>query len=132
MAPFRFVRWIAEGVPVTVFGDGTQQRDFTFVDDIARGTIAALQPVGYEVVNLGCDSPTPVLDVIQLVERLVGRPAKLVFEPRHPADAIATWASVDKAHRLLAWEPRVTTRDGFAELVSWYQHHRDWAHSITG
>jgi nucleoside-diphosphate-sugar epimerase len=131
MAPFRFVRWIAEGVPVTVFGDGTQERDFTFVDDIARGTIAALRPIGYEVVNLGCDSPTPVLDVIQLIERLVGRPARLVFEPRHPADAVATWASVDKAQRLLAWKPRVKPREGFAELVSWYHQHRDWARLIT-
>ena len=54
---FRFVQWISEGRPVIVFGDGRQSRDFTYVDDIARGTVAALKPTNYEVINLGSDKP---------------------------------------------------------------------------
>lgn len=71
MSPFRFVQWIIEGYPVTVYGDGQQSRDFTYVDDIAHGTIAGLQSLGYEVINLGSDTPVVLMDAIRLVEKLV-------------------------------------------------------------
>lgn len=131
MAPLRFVQWISEGRPVTVYGDGQQSRDFTYVDDIARGTIAGLRPLGYEVINLGCDEPVVLADLIRLIESLVGRPARLEFFPSHPADVRATWANIDKAERLLAWRPQVSLRDGVARLVDWYQANRDWASQIV-
>jgi nucleoside-diphosphate-sugar epimerase len=105
MSLFRFVQWISEGRPVTVFGDGTQSRDFTYVDDIARGTIAGLKPVGYEVINLGSDRPIVLMDAIRLVEELVGQEAQLEFMPGHPADVPATWADIGKAERLLVLRP---------------------------
>ena len=77
MSPFRFVQWISEGHPVVVYGDGEQSRDFTFVDDVARGTIAGLKPLGYEVINLGSDSPVVLMDMIHLVEELTGKKAKI-------------------------------------------------------
>ncbi|MGD8626591.1 MAG: SDR family NAD(P)-dependent oxidoreductase [Anaerolineae bacterium] len=130
MAPLRFVQWISEGRPVTVYGDGQQSRDFTYVDDVARGTIAGLRPLGYEVINLGCDEPVVLLDLIHLIESLVGREARLEFYPSHPADVRATWANIDKAGRLLAWRPRFPFRDGVARLVDWYQTNRYWASQI--
>src|SRR6185295_3924121 len=81
MSIFRFIQWVAEGRPVRVTGDGSQSRDFTFVDDIARGTIAALKPVGYEVINLGSDRPEKLSGALQKIEQLVGRPAQIVWEP---------------------------------------------------
>lgn len=130
MSPFRFVQWISEGIPVKIYGDGSQERDFTFVDDIARGTVAALRPVGYEIINLGSDKPVVLNDFIRLVEEIVGAKAELVYESTHPADMKATWANIRKANKLLDWEPHFTFREGVERLVTWYQENRDWAKEI--
>ncbi len=137
MSPFRFVQWIVEGRPVKVFGDGSQSRDFTYVDDIARGTIAAMEYVSsedsfpiYEIVNLGSDTPVVLMDVIKLIEELTGRRAKLEFLPMHPADVPATWANIEKAEKLFGWRPRVSLEDGMKNLVSWYMENRSWTSTI--
>ena len=130
MSLFRFVRWISEGQPVMIYGDGHQSRDFTYVDDIAHGTIAGLRPLGYEIVNLGSDRPVALHDAVQLVEQCVGRPARLDYRERHPADVLATWADIGKAGKLLSWEPRTRFEDGVAQLVDWYRANRAWASQI--
>jgi nucleoside-diphosphate-sugar epimerase len=130
MSPFRFVQWVSEGRPLTLFGDGSQSRDFTYVDDIARGTIAGLKPVGFGIFNLGSDKPVVLMEAIHLVEKLVGRKAKIVSMPRHPADVSATWADVSRARADLGWEPQVTLEQGFDQLVQWYRANRDWAAEI--
>jgi nucleoside-diphosphate-sugar epimerase len=130
MSLFRFVQWIAEGRPVTVYGDGSQSRDFTYVEDIARGTIAALKPVGYEVINLGSDKPAVLIDVIRSIEKLLGRKATLRHEPMHPADVLATWADIGKARSLLGWEPRTTLDKGLESIVAWYRENRHWAKDV--
>lgn len=131
MSLFRFVQWISEGRPVIVYGDGTQQRDFTYVGDIARGTVAALKPMGYEVINLGSDRPVTVNDALRLTEQLVGRKATIVARPAHPADVTATWAHIEKAARLLDWRPETSLERGLAQLVNWYRENRDWASQIA-
>ena len=131
MSPFRFVQWISEGKPVSVLGDGKQERDFTFVDDIARGTVAALRPLGYEIINLGCDQPVALSDFIHLVEEIVGTKAKLEFKPAVVADILATWADNRKALEILGWKPQHNLRDGVERLVGWYKDNRDWAMLIN-
>jgi UDP-glucuronate 4-epimerase len=130
MSLFRFVQWIREGRPVRVFGDGRQERDFTFVDDVARGTILALAPVGYEVVNLGSDEPVILLDAIRRVEVLTGRAADIRYSEAHPADVRATWANIDQAAALLGWHPHTDFSAGLERLVDWYEEHRSWARDI--
>lgn len=131
MSAFRFVQWISEGRPVTVYGDGSQKRDFTYVDDIADGTIAAGQSVeGLEVVNLGSDSPVVLIDAIRTIEAALGQKADLRFEPAHRADVAATWANIDKAQKLLGWTPRVNFTQGIANLVAWYRENRSWARDV--
>lgn len=130
MSLFRFVQWIREGREVHVFGDGKQGRDFTYVDDVARGTIAGLRKVGYEVVNLGSDKPHLLIDTIRMIEKLTGQEAKLVYSDAHKADVRATWANIDKAKSLLGWEPQVTLEEGVKRLVEWYDANRDWAREI--
>lgn len=130
MMPFRMVQWISEGRPVQVYGDGSQSRDFTYVDDIARGTIAGLIPLGYEVINLGSDTPAVLMDAIRLVERLVGKKAVIDFQPMHRADVTATWADISKAARLLGWRPQVMAEEGIGRLVDWYAHNRMWAQDV--
>lgn len=138
MSPFRFVQWVVEGRPVVIYGDGRQQRDFTYVDDIARGTLAALsflqsevRDPRFEIINLGSDQPVPLMEVVRLVERLVGRPARVEYRPPHPADMPATWADITKARRLLGWAPAVSLEEGFRRLVDWYMACRTWARDIA-
>lgn len=130
MSLFRFVQWISEGYPVTVFGDGKQSRDFTFVEDIARGTVAGLRSVGYEVINLGSDEPVVLIDAIHMIEEMVGKPAKLHFQERHIADIPASWADIRKAESVLNWRPRRSFAAGMAALVEWYQANRSWTATI--
>ena len=131
MSAFRFVQWISEGKHVIVYGDGKQSsRDYTYVEDIARGVIAGLKPLGYSVINLGSDSPIVLIDTIRLIEELVGKKAKLSHQPFHPADVRATWANIQKAKQLLGWRPQVSFREGITALVEWYQEHRDWVKDI--
>jgi UDP-glucuronate 4-epimerase len=131
MSMFRFTQWIAEAQPLVLNGDGTQSRGFTFVDDIARGTILGLRPVGYEVMNLGGHEAVRMNDAIHLLEDLLGKKAQVVRQAAHPADMPASWANVEKAGRLLGWEPRVSFSEGARQLVDWYLRERDWARRVV-
>lgn len=131
MSLFRFCQWIHEARPVLVYGDGSQSRDFTYVDDIARGTIAGLKPLGFEVINLGSDKPQGLMEVVEHMERCSGKKADIVHEPMHAADVPATWADISKAKRLLGWEPRTFLTEGLDKLVEWYVANRDWAKDIV-
>jgi nucleoside-diphosphate-sugar epimerase len=131
MSVFRFVRDISEGQPIVVFGDGNQSRDFTFVDDIARGTVAALRPLGYEVINLGGDSPIKLSELISRIAAFVGREPVIVRKPAHPADVPATWADITKARQLLDWEPRVSIEEGILKTVQWYRDNRELVLSLA-
>ncbi|MGH2436602.1 MAG: NAD-dependent epimerase/dehydratase family protein [bacterium] len=130
MSTFRFIRWIAEGEPVVLYGDGTQERDFTFVDDAARGTVAALRPSGLATINLGSDRPVAIVTILSMLERLLQRRAEIERRPLHPADVPATWADISQARRILGWEPRTTLEEGLALAVRWYMEQRTWAASI--
>jgi len=124
MSIFRFIRDIEAGRPIPVFGDGNQSRDFTYIDDIADGTIKALRPLGYEIINLGSDNPVRLNRVIRLIEETLGRRAKRKRLPRHPADIRATWAHIKKARELLGWSPRTTIEEGIKKTVAWFRQNR--------
>ncbi|HMB24346.1 MAG: NAD-dependent epimerase/dehydratase family protein [Chloroflexota bacterium] len=130
LALFRFVQWISEGLPVRVNGDGEQSRGFTYIDDIARGTILALKPVGYEVINLGGHEVITINNLIRLLEELIGKKAIVQHGPPNPADMFTNWADVSKAGALLGWEPQFDMRAGAERLVEWYNAERAWASSI--
>ena len=131
MSIFRFIQWISEGRPVIVFDDGTQSRDFTYVDDIAEGTIAGLKPVGYETINLGSDQPVVLMDSLRFIEKLTGRKAKIEHRPAHKADVRATWANIACAREKLDWQPKFSHEQGLENAVKWYQDNRDWASQIS-
>lgn len=130
LALFRFVQWISEGRPVSVNGNGEQSRGFTYLDDIARGTILALKPVGYEVINLGGHEVITINNLIKLIEEIVGKKADVQYGPPNPADMFTNWADVSKAGELLGWEPQFNLRDGVTRLVEWYNAEREWASEI--
>jgi nucleoside-diphosphate-sugar epimerase len=122
MSYLNFIDRISNDRPIEVYGDGTQRRDFTYVDDVADGVVKALdRGVGYEILNLGGSQPVELNLVISTVEELLGKRAQIVRGPMHPADAKATWASNEKAERLLGWHATVGLRDGLVRTVDWYR-----------
>jgi UDP-glucuronate 4-epimerase len=131
MSMYRFTKWIAEGEPVTIYGDGNQTRGFTYVDDIARGTIQALKPLGYEVFNLGGHQTISINDLVHTFEILLGKKAKLEFLPANPADMNASWADVSKASQLLSWIPQVPLEKGIPLLIDWYMQEHSWASQVS-
>jgi nucleoside-diphosphate-sugar epimerase len=130
MSVYRFIKWISESTPLRLNGDGEQSRGFTFVDDIARGTILGLRPLGYEVINLGGHENITINGLIARIEELVGAQAQVTHFPFHPADMRSNLADVSKARRILGWEPRIALHDGLASCVEWYQGERGWAKEI--
>lgn len=130
MSPFRFTQWISEGRPLILFGDGSQRRDFTFVDDIAEATLRATELDGKHVLNIGSDHPVRIGEAIKKLESLIGRPARVEHRPVNHADAPATWADITRAAETLAWRPKVSFDDGFSHLVAWYRDNRAWASAV--
>ena len=131
MSPFRFIKWIDEGTPLEVFGDGTQARDFTYLDDIARGTVLAAKPLGYEVINLGGGrNPITLHAMIGMIERELGKKAVLNTKPFSTADMNETWADIAKAEALLGWKPEISVEEGFRRTVAWHVENRGWLRHV--
>lgn len=123
MAIHKFARRIAAGEPVPVYGDGTSERDYTYVDDIVRGLIALLDAPfrGYEAINLGSGRLVRLAEVLALLERGLGRPARCQFLPEQTGDVPLTFASIEKAYRLLGYAPQVSLEEGIARFVAWFR-----------
>lgn len=130
MVMFRLAQWISEGRIVKINGDGEQTRGFTYIDDIARGTIQGLVPLGYQVINLGGHETISINALIRMFEELIGRQARVEYQRMHPADMLANWADIEKARRVLGWQPQVELKEGVSRLVTWYQSEREWARQI--
>ncbi len=130
MSMFRFVQWISEGKSLRLYGDGEQSRGFTYIDDIARGVILGLKPLGYEIINLGGHETITINQLITMLEELIGQKAQVQRYPANPADMSANWANVEKARRLLGWSPQVSLKEGVANLIDWYQRERSWASQV--
>jgi nucleoside-diphosphate-sugar epimerase len=113
MAPYRFVKWVLEGTPIKLYGDGSQSRDFTYIDDIARGTILAEKKLGFEIINLGGGKePVTIKKFINWIEDLTLKTAIIQNLPFNSLDMIETMANIDKAESLLNWVPEIDTYKG--------------------
>ena len=127
MAPFRFSEWIRRSEPITLYGDGNQTRDFTYIDDIARGTLAALKPLGYEIINLGGgNTPISINTMIHQLEEELGAAAKVNYQPAIAADMTDTAADITKASTLLGWEPDVSPTVGLKKTAEWHRQNGAW------
>lgn len=130
MAIYRFIRWIAEGEPILLNGDGNQTRGFTYVDDIARGSVLGLKKVGYEIMNLGGHESISINDLIRKLEGMIGKKAVIEHRPVVKADMLANLADISKARQLLGWDPQVDLDEGLQRTVDWYLRERDWLKDI--
>ena len=130
MVVLRFIHGIAEGETITVYGDGRQERDFTHVEDIARGTVAALRPLGFEAINLGGERPVPLTKIVSCIENALGKTANIEYAERHAADPRATAADIRRAGQLLGWRPRVGLEEGIKDTARWYVENRGLARAV--
>jgi nucleoside-diphosphate-sugar epimerase len=130
MVMFRFCQWIAEGKPVVINGDGEQSRGFTYLDDIARGTIQALKPLGFEVINLGGHEVITINHLVHMLEERLGKKAQIVHHDFHKADVHTNQADVTRAGEILGWTPQVDLEEGVTQLVDWYLQERSWASQV--
>lgn len=121
LAIHKFARLMRAGQPVPVFGDGTTRRDYTFIDDIVSGVRAAMGYTAsrYEVINLGNDQTVTLAEMVAALEAALGIPAAITRLPEQPGDVPQTWASIEKARRLLGYAPSTTLRDGVQRFTTW-------------
>ena len=116
----KFVHLMRAGEPITMFGDGTSSRDYTFVGDIVRGVLAASDSdIEFDIFNLGGSSPIRLIDLISTIADVVGVQPHINREPMQPGDVPRTYASVDKAHALLGWQPETQLGEGLRAYVEW-------------
>ena len=145
MALFKFAEAILAGKPIDVYGEGRMQRDFTYIDDIVAGVLAALarppepdpawsgdapDPASsgvapYRVYNIGSDRPVELMRYVRLLEDALGRKAEIRLLPMQPGDVVATWADIDDLARDVGYAPATPVEEGVRRFVEWYLHHRE-------
>ncbi len=132
MSVLRFIKWIDESKPIVLYGDGTQSRDFTYIDDIANGTIAAAKNFcKYEIINLGGGkNPVSINMLISKIENLISKKSVIDQRPFHSADVNSTWADISKAKDILDWSPKISIDEGLEKTVKWYFENKSWLNKI--
>lgn len=116
----RFARQIMHGDEVTVWGDGSNKRDYVYVEDVVRAHLLALPlPQGYHYMNLSGKNATSVLEIIHILEKLIGKPAKITHFDARPGDPMELFADATKAKNILGWEPQVELEEGLQKTVQW-------------
>ena len=124
MALFLFTDAILNNRPINVYNYGRMKRDFTYVDDVVEGTIAALEkPFAYEVFNLGNSDPIELMDFIGIIEEELGREAQKNLMPLQPGDVLETSADIGKSKDMLGFSPKTPIREGIKKFLAWYREY---------
>lgn len=124
MALFLFTDAILEGRPINVYNYGQMKRDFTYIDDIVEGTIAALERAApYEIFNLGNSEPVHLLEFIRLLEGELGQEAEKNMMPMQPGDVLETAADIQRSRELLGFDPKTPLKEGIRRFVAWYREY---------
>jgi UDP-glucuronate 4-epimerase len=126
LAIHKFCHLIENNESIDLYGDGSSKRDYTFVGDIVEGIVAAMRVrvPGFEVINLGRSNPVTLSEMIQSIEKALGKTAKINEKPMQIGDVPFTYADIDKARRLLDYEPQTSFDEGINEFVKWFRNHK--------
>jgi UDP-glucuronate 4-epimerase len=117
----KFTEAMLAGNAIEMFGDGSTRRDYTYIDDITQGVLAALDAdLGFEIINLGESRTVELRDLIALIEKIAGKRAQIRSLPAQPGDVPITYADISKARQLLGYNPQVPIEDGIARFIEWY------------
>ncbi len=122
MAIHKFTRQIDRGDEILAYDQGKSQRDYTYIDDIVEGVLAVLdRPSGFEIFNLGNSRTVVLRDLIDLIEKALGKPARVLTMPAQPGDVPITYANISRAQARLSFAPRTPIEEGVPRFVEWYQ-----------
>ena len=125
MAPYMFTELIYKGKELNVFGDGTTKRDYTYITDIIKGILSVLdKEFKYEIINLGNSNPIELNHFISIIEKNLGKKAKIKKMPIPPGDVLITYSNIKKAKKMLNWQPKVKIEDGMKSFIEWYKNER--------
>lgn len=125
MAPYLFTEAILKGKTINKFGDGTTRRDYTYIDDIVQGIVSAVKkPFDFEVFNLGNNTPVTLNEFIAMLEEVAGKKAKVKQMPMQAGDVKQTYADIEKAKKLLGFEPKTEFKEGLTKFVEWFKQER--------
>jgi len=120
MMPWQWAQAIHRGQPITLYGAGKLKRDWTYIDDIVAGFLAALDKgLEYEILNLGCSQPVDNVQFVQILEELIGRKAEIIDTPTPASEPTITFADISKARKLLGYDPKITVREGLTRFIDW-------------
>ena len=121
MAPYMFTFKIMNNQPIERYGDGSTLRDYTFISDIVDGVIAAMDSKGYEIYNLGNNSPISLNEFIATIEEVTGRKANIIQKPMQEGDVPMTYADLTKSSKILGYNPKVKLKEGLKKVYEWMQ-----------
>ena len=125
MAIHKFTKLIDEGKEIYLYGNGETSRDYTYISDIVEGIISALNnDFNYEIFNLGNSNPTNLSHLISLIEKNLGKSAKIKYLPEQPGDPSITFADISKSKRILNYEPKVKIEEGIKRFIEWYRNEK--------
>jgi UDP-glucose 4-epimerase len=120
MAFHKFIASALQKRPIIIFGSGRQKRDFTYVDDVVEATVASLNlDAEFEIINIGTGNPVTLLEVIKLIEKILGENVEITFHPRQAGDVDQTWADISKARRLIRYSPKTSLEQGLKRQIEW-------------
>jgi UDP-glucuronate 4-epimerase len=122
MTPYLFARAISQGQEISLYDEGRPERDFTYITDVVDGVLAAADAdYDLEIINLGNSKPVMMRDFVRVIERLVGREAKIISPPLPASEPPLTCADISKARRLLGYAPSTSVEEGMQEFIQWYR-----------
>lgn len=127
LAIHKFTKAIMAGKPITMFGDGSTSRDYTFVDDTVQGVIAAIHydKTDFEIINLGNHYTVSLKELIAGIEKVTGKKAIIEQHPDQPGDVPKTYADIEKAKQLLGYNPQTQIEEGLKKFYDWFVQHKD-------
>ena len=127
LAIHKFTKAILKGGPVTLYGDGSTSRDYTFVDDIVQGVIAAIKydKTAFEIINLGNNYSVSLKELLDSIEKVIGKKANIDQLPEQPGDVSKTFADINKAKQLLGYNPQTNLNEGLKKFYDWFLEHEE-------
>jgi UDP-glucuronate 4-epimerase len=124
MAYFSFADAISSGKPIELFNEGKMSRDFTYIDDIIKGTVAAIDTESpFEIFNLGNNQPVELLEFVKIIENSIGKKAHIKFVPMQPGDVMKTYADIGHSKEILNFHPKTSLEEGIPRFIAWYKEY---------
>ena len=120
MSILRFIDNIFNGNPITIYGDGNQERDFTYIEDVCDATFKSSRLVDFNILNIGNSKPVKLNDIVNIIEKKLNKKAKIINEPKNNLDVFKTHADNSRAMNLLKWDPKFNIEEGIASTIDWY------------